>query len=150
MKIWTTLIHQLWLVESISLSGKKIQYVVKYIRDWKCSHWYLSTSCCQAVLHKTFSIVNIKSCPLSTSNLLHCLLHQIFSIVFYIKWFWNFSFVAATTSAFLILKELTSLKKDIRVFMRDIMMVRSTCKERRWSRPRWWWRTRWGVPWCLR
>ena len=38
-------------------------------------------------------------------------------------------------------------KKVILMLLRR--MISSTWRERRWSRPRWWWRTQWGGPWCL-
>ena len=83
------------------------------------------------------------------------------SFHFYIKWFWNFVFAADTTSALVILKELTSLKQwrwfqsvDQRLYQVFLMMLGlaaiSTWRERRWSRCHWWWRTQWGAPWCLR
>ena len=51
-----------------------------------------------------FLILYIKSSPNPTSKLLH----------FFIRWFLNFSLAAVTTSAFQILKELTSLKRGNR------------------------------------
>ena len=50
---------------------------------------------------------------------------------------------------FLTLKEATSLEMISLNTAFMMLMIKSTWWERRWSRPRWWWRIQWGVPWCL-
>ena len=79
---------------------------------------------------------------------LHLVDIKISSLVVFL---WTY-FLETASLALLAMKELNSLGSDhsmSRLAKNYWYWARQTWKERRWPQPHWWWRSLWGVPWCL-